>query len=176
MPTYWKLASTTLGSSSATVDFASISQAYTDLVLIGTARSSDATQYLDVMQIRCNDNAGAIYNTMIAFSQTTLASSATSFNDTRARSPYGIAAAQNSSDKFGSFYIYFPYYSATTMNKMWTHISGFPGSTTDNQFRLDIGGERMASTAAISKISITLLSGASYMANSVFTLYGIKST
>lgn len=53
--TYDPIATTTLTSSVATIDFTSISGSYTDLVLVATVK---ATAGADVW-IRCNDDAGA---------------------------------------------------------------------------------------------------------------------
>ena len=58
--TYEKIATTTLGSSSATITFSSISSAYTDLRLVLTATASGGTKFL-----KFNSSATGYSNTYI---------------------------------------------------------------------------------------------------------------
>ena len=59
--TYTQIATTTLGSSQSTITFSSISGAYTDLVLVVTAKVSSATD----LWVRANSDSGSNYSYLI---------------------------------------------------------------------------------------------------------------
>ena len=151
--TYEKIATTTLGSSQATLTFTSISGSYTDLVLIvnGTmAASSNINIWFN----------GSTSNR----SSTRLIGDGSGASSSRYNSTC-IAGFYSSNNTTGVFNIY--NYSNTTTYK--TYISRNNG----DYVICDIGS--WASTAAITELSIAGDSGKNWQSGSTFTLYGIAA-
>jgi hypothetical protein len=166
MPVTYKPIATTNGTgSSGTVSFTSIPATYTDLVLVGSIRSTSAAS---VMRYRFN---GATTN----YSATTLygtGSSAESFRTTGESGIYGLGGSGNytpsASNTFAVFNLnIFNYANTTTYKTSLMRIGGSASAETN------VGLWR-ASPVAITQIDLVLDSG-SITSDSTFTLYGIKA-
>jgi len=153
--TYTPLASTTLGSASATVTFSSISSAYTDLVMIiqATTAAGNAMTY----QLN-GDSTTTNYSVTGVFGDGSSAGSYRSSNNTLS----GASAAPNVA------ILNFQNYSNTTTYK--TLLSR--GNEINNDSRAVVSLWR--NTAAINQI-VMGINGGTYAAGSTFTLYGIKA-
>ena len=156
--TYEKIATTTLGSATATVTFSSISGAYTDLVLIISGSSTSSENSLGM---RFNSDTGSNYSATAIYAD---GISAASLRQTNTTEMYvgRIGSSGNSANIFQ-----IQNYSNTTTYK--TALSR--GSSTAYTMTT-VGLWR--NTAAVNTILVRFIQGASdFASGSTFTLYGI---
>jgi len=153
--TYTPLATTTLGSASATVTFSSISSAYTDLVMIiqATTAAGNAMTY----QLN-GDSTTTNYSVTGVYGDGSSAGSYRSSNNTLS----GASAAPNVA------ILNFQNYSNTTTFK--TLLSR--GNEINNDTRAVVSLWR--NTAAVNQI-VMGINGGTFATGSTFTLYGIAA-
>lgn len=159
--TYEKIATTTLGSNSATIEFTSISGSYTDIVLILSAKASGGN--MDAW-IQVNSDTGSNY------SFTTLranGSTVTSDRYTNQTSGYGDLSGYINTINFNVEIIQFMNYSNTTIYKTFLSRASTAGNGLDAIVNL------WRSTSAIT--SIKLSGSQNYATGTTATLYGIKA-
>jgi hypothetical protein len=159
--TYEKIATTTLGSNSATIEFTSISGTYTDIVLILSAKASGGN--MDAW-IQFNGDTGTNY------SMTTLranGSTVTSDRYTNLNYGYGDLSGYINTSDFNVEIIQFMNYSNTTTFKTFLSRASTAGNGLDAIVNL------WRNTAAIT--SIKLSGSQNYATGTTATLYGIKS-
>ena len=156
--TYEKIATTTLGSATATVTFSSISASYTDLVIIFNGA---LTTGFDAIAVTANNDTGSNYSRTFLTGDGSTASSSRSSNASSIQ--LGIVGSENSNDIFQ-----INNYSNTTTYKTFL----CRGNSSANQVRVTVGLWR--STAAINRLDF-VASSSTFIAGSTFTLYGIKS-
>jgi hypothetical protein len=155
--TYTPIATTTLGSATASYTFSSIPSTYTDLVLVVYTKSAST----DNLAIQVNGDTGTNYsNTYMSGNGTT----AISGRNTSVSQAYITGTGTS----FGTSVINFQNYSNTTTYK--TFIGR--GSWTDYQVRASSALWR--STSAISSVTV-LCTGDNFQIGSTFTLYGITA-
>jgi hypothetical protein len=165
--TYEPIATTTLGSANSTITFSSIAASWTDLRLVLVFTPSSGQDCI----LRFNSDSASNY------SQTTLYG-----NGTTAGS--GRQTAQTSIDLTGT-----SGGPSTTIPQMFTYdIFSYAGSTTNKTLlgvvTMDQNGSGNTnnvvglwrSTAAITRIDLTLLSSANFNTGTTATLYGIKNS
>ena len=161
--TYEKIATTTLGSASATITFSSIAGTYTDLRLVITALQGSGNN----IALRFNSDSGANY------SRTRLIGNGTSATSTQATGDTEIDLNREG-------------LSATAPSLYEIDIFSYAGSTyktllaTANEDRNGSGSVMRvvglwSSTSAISTILITSLSADTMGVGTTATLYGIKA-
>jgi hypothetical protein len=163
--TYEPIATANGTGSSATVSFTSISGSYTDLIVIGSIRSTNATS---IMRYRYNS---ATTN----YSATTLygtGSAANSLRETGATGIYGIGGSgtyvASASNTFTSFTLnVFNYANSTTYKTSLLRTGGSANP------EVNVGLWR-ATPTAITSISLVLDFG-NFTSDSTFTLYGIAA-
>lgn len=157
--TYEKIATTTLGSATATITFSSISSAYTDLrlVLVGTGSTT-----LNV-NVKYNNDSSALY------SQTNLAGDGTTAESTRQTSQTFIRQMYNLFNTTPSMLTYdvFSYAGSTFKTTLITNASDNNGSG-----RIVNTVALYQSTTAISRIDLTASTG-NFATGTTATLYGI---
>ena len=171
--TYEKIATTTLGSNTASITFSSISGAYTDLVLISFVRDTRTATYA-FPQLRFNSDTGSNY------SDTTVYGAATSVATYRSGGTgiqYGEAAgASQAAGNYAPFVTHFLNYSNSTTYKT---ILGRFNNPAGSNGQLLVGTQvaLWRNTAAITSITILGDQGAStnLATGSTFTIYGIKA-
>ena len=158
--TYVALATQTLTGNAATVTFSSISGAYTDLVLIGSATSSSGAGEIG---IQFNGDTGSNYSSTYMYGNGTAATSGRSINYTQ------IYLERNATVR------------TTTRPMFRANIMNYSNTTTYKTVltRADSASESVdavvglwRSTAAITSILIDG-AGATFAIGSTFTLYGI---
>jgi hypothetical protein len=166
--TYTPLATTTLGSATASYTFSSISGSYTDLVLVMSART-DNTGTGATYCIRYNSDSSALY------SLTALEANGTSVISERYSSvTYAESGRINTSSS-----------SNTTPSLSIVNIMNYANTTTyktaltrssasNETYAVDAEVTLWRSTAAISSLYIFPSSG-NFVAGSTFTLYGIAA-
>jgi hypothetical protein len=161
--TYTPIATTTLGSTSATVTFSSIAATYTDLVIV-VAGGTDANSGYG---LRFNSDTGSNYSRTYLTGDGTTASSGRDTNQTTADISFN-AAVQNNTN-FNSI-IHIMNYANTTTYK--TALSRANNAATG----VDTGVSLWRSTSAINSIIIrTTSAGRVFNIGSTFTLYGIAA-
>ncbi len=163
------IATTTLGSDTASVSFTSIVGTYQHLqVRLLTRLTATGTTPTD---FRLNING-----TTSTYRDHTLngnGSTVTANNDTTTYFPiYNFPRAGQLADTFGAAILDFHDYASTTKNKVFRMISGFDDNTAGNgQIWLYSG--LWVSTSAITQLTFAPGSG-NFKAGSTFALYGIK--
>lgn len=164
--TYEPIATTTLGSASATVSFTSISQAYTDLVLvINAADSAVADVYLQMGN--GSIDTGSNYSNTILTGNGSTAYSAR--NSSATKILYAYEGTPPTSPSFGTYIINFMNYSNTTTYKTVLCRANSASSGTDAIVGL------WRSTSAINQIQLSAQGATTYSTGSTFSLYGIKA-
>jgi hypothetical protein len=163
--TYEPLATTTLGSDTASVTFSSISGSYTDLILI----------------IAAQNNTGVGYNNTLVFNSDTTSN----YSFTRVTGNGSVAASArftNQSYAYGGFSNNTASVFALSIN----HIQNYSNATTYKNILTrtgDLSDGRVAayvslwrkSPEAITSIKVEPEGSAIYKSGSTFSLYGIKS-
>lgn len=161
--TYIPLANVTLGSTSASVTFSSISQSYRDLVLVAQLNATVTTSYL---QSRVNNDTGSKYNEIVALGTGSSVGSYSYSNQTAMYFYYpGYIGTANNTFVVANYFDY----SATDKHK--TIITRGNAATASG---VDMVAHRWASTSAITSLSLFPDSG-SFAAGSTFALYGIAA-
>lgn len=154
----------------ASIEFASIPDTYRHLELHlltrETGGSNEENQWLNF-----NDDTSALYNYHHDKMYSTAFGNVEAVNQTKGLA--GITAAVSGvANRFAHIIIHIPYYAHTTRHKNWSYNGS--SSQADSTSRNDavIGGGLWASTAAITKITITPNDG-NFVAGSIATLYGL---
>jgi hypothetical protein len=167
--TYTPIQSTTLGSAAADITFTSISQNYTDLVVVVSARASAAYPEVAGFVFLGNGSidTGNNYSSTRLLGTGSSASSARQSN--RSGAPWdSIPAASSASGTFCATIIHINNYSSTTAYKTMLIRSNEPNNYVEATVAL------WRNTAAINQLRITADAG-NVAAGSVVTLYGIKA-
>lgn len=155
--TYEPLATTTLSGSTNSVTFSSISQNYTDLVLVFSGSISAS---LENILIEINSDTGSNYSNTYVMGNGSTTSSGRNSNQTK-----WYAGAINTTKSTGLFY--FMNYSNTTTNKTVLHRM----NNSDVQVAIDCLLYR--STSAITTIKVSNTN--TYSNGTMISLYGIKA-
>lgn len=162
--TYTPIATTTLGSAQATVTFSGIAGTYTDLVVVANVGCSSASQRAGW---QVNSDTGSNYSRTIMVGT---GSATSSDREANASAAWGIFDATGGipTTLTGNFITQFQNYSNTTTNKTALTRYNTASSGTGASVQL------WRSTSAITSITF-LTSNGNWLANSTFTLYGIKA-
>ena len=154
--TYEPIATTNLGSDTATITFSTISGSYTDIVLVMSCKNNTSDQGTI---LRVNGDTGNNYSRTVI-----LGSGSAVF--------VGKSGNQSYIDAM---------YMSTNFSTAIVNIQNYSNATTNKTFLCRAGGGEInevmglwRNTAAITSVSLTPISG-SYATGSMFTLYGIAS-
>lgn len=162
--TYEPIQTTTLNSDINSVTLSSISNSYTDLILIGYIQQ-DAS--LDTPNIRFNGDTSANYSTLIFSGSATTIVSTRGSNETFIYG--GYYAVPPTPDNFGTMILHINNYANTNIKKTVIVKSG------RDTGGIDLHQGYWNSTAAINSITLFMSQNTKWAAGSVFTLYGIKA-
>jgi hypothetical protein len=163
--TYEKIATTTLGSATASNTFSSISGAYTDLVLIASLRGTAGA----AIKVQFNGDTGTNYSSTRLVGTGVAAES--SRNTSVSSIIYGNNGIPTAANEFAAVIMNIQNYSNTTTYK--TMLSRFNNANTTLGSTDAIVG-LWRNTAAITSVKVEANSG-NFETGSTFTLYGIKS-
>ena len=155
--TYEAIASTTLTTTASSIDFTSISSAYTDLVLVCLIQDSGTASY-----IRVNNDSGSNYSRNIVYGSGT---SAAGYRDSGTTIPAGGQASPN----FAPQIFQFMNYSNTGTYKTVLYRQNEAGNF------ISAGVSTWRSTSAINQITLYGASANSLQAGTQVSLYGIKA-
>lgn len=159
--TYDSIATTTLGSAAATIDFNSIPGSYTDLRLILVMTASTSAQNLN---IRYNSDSATNYSLTRLSGEGSAASSGRTGN--QAQLYGGPAGTYTTTPQFYAFDI-FSYAGSTNKTTLWQASEDNNGSGW-----VDVRVGLWRNTTAINSINL-FLSGGNFNAGTTATLYGI---
>jgi hypothetical protein len=154
----------TLGTAAASIEFTSIPQTFTDLVILLSVRITNASVTAGHTMAINGSNVGFSYRSLSGNG-----SSATSYAD-NAKWLGETTADDSTADTFGNVSIYIPNYSGAT-NKTWSIDT--VGENNATATRLEILAGLRTNTEAIT--TLTFESTPSYAVGSTFSLYGITS-
>lgn len=164
--TYELIASNVLSSDTASVTFSSISQAYDDLLIMVSARSTRSA-VPDEIKIRFN---GATDDSNL--SNRRLGGSGSSTDSaTQSSMTLIIPGASATADTFGSSEIYISNYAGSAAKSM-SATSTTENNATESYIRATAGLWNI--TSSITSIGFTLQNGPNFKSGSSFYLYGIK--
>jgi hypothetical protein len=178
MATYKKISTVTVGSGGAlAIEFTSIPQTYTDLVLRLSTRIDEAGQGRCYVRWRFNDSAtGYSYRWTYGFDSNNV-SSVLDSNLTAAHI-YITNGPLSTSSTFGNTEFYIPNYTGSS-NKSF-YIDGVTENNTSSTYMLSLSSSFWANTAAINKIALqpNPFGGGTlkFVEHSTATLYGIKNS
>ena len=169
MATYTLISSNVLSSSAASVTFSSIPATYTDLLLKGSARGDQGSQFREVF-LTLNNLTTSIYSYTRFYGTGT---SRTSSNQT-ANTPSNTATifvndSGSTANTFASFEIYLPSYTAS-QKKPVSLFSAQEDNTTSAY--MQSVAELVNTTTAINEIKLTCTN---FVSGSSFYLYGISN-
>lgn len=164
--TYEPIANTTLGSDTATVTFSSISQSFTDLVIIVNAANDQTSTSSIGLRFQVGNGSvdtGSNYSATFLYAETSALSTRVS-NQTGGYSGELLGTI----DKASTTILNVMNYSNTTTNKTILARSGTANARIDSTVTL------WRSTSAINTIKF-YLNANQFKTGSTFTLYGIKA-
>ncbi len=168
--TYEPIATTTLGTASATVTFSSIPGTYTDFILIAYARSTRASSN-DIFRLGFNsDTSASNYSATYIASNT---GAGTAYSGRYTSGSYygpifpGIAGNTAGSSTYTPLIVQVMNYSNSTTNKTYIARGDYPSDT-----GATVG--LWNSTAAISSLVVSAAFG-NLDTGSILTLYGIRA-
>jgi len=170
--TYDVISTQTLASTSATVTLSSISQLYTDLVLVTQSRASTTGTYDTDIGIRFNGDTSLVYSRTAMYGE---GSNASSFRATGEGCIFGAVhpLSSGTANVWGIANYNIMNYSQANTYKTVLVRSSCNGASADD-VRALVGLWR-GTPAAITSLSLILASGGSFAIGSTFTLYGIKA-
>ena len=168
--TYTLIASNTVSSGgSSYVEFTSIPSTYTDLKLVGSARTDRSDSWLDYVSLLPNGSSSNISMRRLYGTGSTVGS------DTSAS--YLLAEADGAlatSNTFSNFEFYIPNYNSSNYKSLSIDAANENNSSTNNQMSLSAG--LWSSTAAITSLRLNVVGGTQFVQYSTFYLYGISNS
>lgn len=172
---YELITSTVLTSNATSITFTNLgtaAAAYKHLQIRYTARSTSASN-ADNISIRFNSDGGSNYSYhYLVGADTSTPISGGGSSLTYAYIPSQIVGANSSTGVFGAGIIDILDFSSTSKNKTIRALSGFNGTASSNYSRIGLSSAAWFSTSATTQIDLT--NSASFLANSRFSLYGLR--
>jgi hypothetical protein len=169
--TYVAIATVTVGSGGASyVEFTSIPQTYTDLVIKVSARSTQASTATDIL-MQLNGTTANYSNRRLYGNGSATASNTNDYGTDEAQAG-GASSANNTASTFGNTEIYIPNYTSSN-NKSWSSDAVTENNATGAYQFLD--ASLLSNTAAVTSIKLYCGSG-NFAQYSTATLYGIKNS
>jgi hypothetical protein len=153
----------TLATAASLIEFTSIPQNFTDLILLISARSS-INGVADGLRVRFNNNASGYSSTRLYVFDSTTGS------DTNTGGDFILNGALSTANFFSSVQYYIPNYRVSTDK---AYLSDGVGATNSSTRFIGMTAGRWSNTQAISSLVISSENGANITANSTASLYGI---
>jgi len=168
--TYVAIATTTVGSGgAANIEFTSIPQTYTDLLILASARSDRSSSTQDWIKVEYNSNASNYSWRGLYANGSNVYSEASSSNNRMGRIP----AASATANTFGNCSLYIPNYAGSN-NKSSSADGVGENNATEAWSALD--ANLWSNSSAITSVKLTPADGTLFVQYSTATLYGIKNT
>jgi hypothetical protein len=181
--TYTLIQSVAVGSGgAASIEFGSIPQTYTDLILVGSLRSTSTTSNTgnyDPLLYRFNGStSGYTARSLYASGTSASTGSLTTLTSTNAGGTWGrisdsgVNNSFSTASTFSSMSFYIPNY-ADSNNKVFSH--DFVQEQNQTVSYVEMDSALWSNTAAITSLALALLYG-SFEQHSSVSLYGIKNS
>lgn len=163
----FKIETVEVASPVTSVTFSSIPQGYTDLILKVSGRQDQP--YADAY-LRFNNDSSAVYSVR-RLRGDGAANSSSSTSAATSASVFGLVNRSSfTANTFGNAEIYIPNYTSSNQKSFSLDTVNENNATSADAV---IAAQLWASTAAINSITILADTGANFVANSTFTLYGV---
>lgn len=156
--TYEKIATTTLGTATATVTFSTITGSYTDLI---TVFNGAATGGFESITVKINNDTGTNYSRTLLIGTGSVATSS------RASSESSLIIGVMGTENSNTIWQFMNYSNATTYKTILARAN-----SASNTVRANVGLWR--DTSAITQLDFTA-GTTTFISGSTFTLYGIKA-
>ncbi len=168
--TYKAIATVTVGSGGAgSIDFNSIPQTYTDLVIMISGRSNRASTDGDNWTLSLNGSTSNFSYRLLYGAGSGSFGADSGSNNTN---PY-VSAANQTSNTFGNAMAYIANY--TSSNYKSISVDGV-NETNSTLAYMGINSSLWSNTSAITSISLGVYNGTGFLQYSTATLYGIKNS
>ena len=168
MPTFIKINSTTVGSGgAASIDFTSIPDTYTDLLLKVSGRSTESDN-ASSLRVYFNSDTSNVQVTELRGAGTVVAS----YRITYPQQGY-VGATSSTASTFGSADIYIANYASTKQKSTSAEIV-MPSTTAGHNYEI-LSNRTWEITSAITTITIAPGAG-NWVENTIASLYGIKNS
>lgn len=172
MATYKLISSVTVGAGgAATIDFTSIPQTYTDLLIKLSSRTNDSVNFSENLDYRMAGITSSVYSSLTVNAVGTATGYGVETNQAEARRQ-SMQANNSTASTFGNIEMYFPSYT-TAYNKSTFVDYGTENNATSTV--IGIAGSYMANTSAINTISLYSRAGNSFLQYTTAYLYGISN-
>lgn len=173
--TFQIIASNTLTTSTASLSFSSIPQTYTDLVLKISARTDESGTVYSGIGIIVNDDVTSAYSYTRVVGNGSAVTEAEATGNGYAYINFAANGASALANSFCNTEIYIPRYTLGTMGKPFGVQATIPNNASGGYAGTQ--AHLFSVSGAITKITITYAGTPSnFVANSSFTLYGIKNS
>jgi len=168
--TYEPIATTTLGSQTATITFSSIPATYTDLRLVLTGKCVHTSVAYGTIIARFNSDSGSNYSYTWLYGDGTNAESSRATSLTGQRLYFGADTNSSTYSSLATLDI-FSYAGSTNKTMLHEH------SNDSNSAGVNVGRRVLLwrSTSAITSIELSNLSFTDFATGTTATLYGIKN-
>jgi hypothetical protein len=163
--TFVKIATVTLATTQAEIEFTGIPSTYTDLCVKFSVRCNRASPNYGDMAVRFNAST-------TGYTQKNLRGDGSSASS-NSNLYVGIDSAYATASTFSNVELYVPNYSGST-NKSFSMDSVTENNATE--VRTELAAGLLSNTAAISSLKVLELNGASFVQYSTATLYGISKS
>jgi hypothetical protein len=167
------ISETVLSGSAASVTFSSIPSSFRALRLMIAARS-DRSAEVDTVSLRFNGDSGANYDTQAVFGNAASAAGSAARGGTNILAG-NTEAANSRANVFAPSDVTIFQYNNSSIEKFLIGLTGSMGDVSaDTDMLMTIRLGRWRSAAAITSITLLPTTGPNFVADSVFTLYGIS--
>lgn len=173
--THILISTTTLSSTNSIIGFSSIPQIYTDLLILGSVKTSRTGANDFIKGYFNTDQTDANYSGYLNYGGNTGTATGVTFAGAGAPRYFGDVPADQSGDalSFSATKIYIPDYTSN-QTKCWVAESAELAASTTQLITMSIG--RWSGTAPITDINFVCGVTGPWKANSTFSLYGIKGS
>jgi hypothetical protein len=169
-PSYESIATTLLSANTSSVTFSTISGTYTHLQLRFQCRSTSGGTGQDGIRIRFNGDSGSNYSWHYLGGDSNIAYAGQGQSQTYVYAGVGVNNGWGGG-RFGTTICDILDYTNTNKHKTTRSLSGGDNNANGEIY---VFSSNWRNTNAITDIELRIISGASFMTNSSFALYGIK--
>jgi hypothetical protein len=159
----------TLGTAAASIEFTSIPQTFTDLVIMFSARASRTDDVQEGMTIRFNGNATGYFERSL-FGTGSAALTFSNVSGTQFAFSLYSASASTTANTFSNGQFYVPNYTSAN-NKSVSIENVTENNATASSLNIHAG--LWSNTAAVTSISFAATSGGGFLTGTTASLYGI---
>lgn len=171
------ISDSTLSGSAATFDIQNIAGSYTALKLILSARSDRAGATTDSVAIRFNNDSGTNYYNEIDIAAGDAVQVLTAEQLAFASGVVGIVpGALGTANYWGQLETTIAGYSATNKFKTYATLNGQSNGAATGSQTNRVSSGIWINTAAITRVTVILLTGPNFIAGSRCTLYGLAAS